>query len=149
MKNLLNEHVKEEILKRVDMLSPSTKAQWGKMNINQALRHMAMAFQIANGELNPTPVQVPKIPKWLLKFFLLQVKPPKEKAETFLEMNMVANNIEPGSFEEEKKLLKDAIIKFGSGKLLPENKLTGKFSRNDWGKLNFNHTDHHLRQFGA
>ncbi len=149
MKNLLKEDVRREILGRIDSLSPSSKAQWGRMSINQALRHMAMAFQISNGELNPTHPHPPKMPKWLLKFFLLNVRPPKEKTETFREMNMVENHVEPASFEEEKSRLIQAVSKFGGENLLPENKLAGKFSRDDWGKLNYNHTDHHLRQFGA
>lgn len=149
MKNLLQQNVKDETLKRIDSLSPSSKAVWGKMNVNQVLKHMAMAFQISNGEMDPTPVNLPKMPKWLLKFFLLNVKPPKGKIETFAEMNMIANNINPADFEAEKANLKNAIKKFGSEDLLTENKVSGKFSRNNWGKLNYNHTDHHLRQFGV
>ncbi len=150
MKNLFDENVKKEILQRVEKLTPETKAVWGKMNVNQAIHHMALAFKIPTGELDPTPVNPPKMPKWLMKFFLLSVKPPKNGAETFKEMNMVANNIQPNNFEEEKKYFKAMIEKFNSSeKLIPENKLAGKFSRADWGKLNYNHTDHHLRQFGV
>jgi hypothetical protein len=65
-------------------------------------------------------------------------------------MNMVANNIDPKDFEEEKKKLKKIIEQLSpSAFFIPENKLGGKFSKNDWGKLAYNHTDHHLRQFGA
>jgi hypothetical protein len=150
MKNLFDEPTKAEIIKRIDSLKPNTPAQWGKMNVNQGLRHMSMAFDIATGELNPTPSKVPRMPKWLLKFFLLFVKPPKEKAETFMEMNTVGNNINPTDFEAERTNLKNKIHKFTiMAKLIPENKLAGKFSKKDWGKLNYNHTDHHLRQFGA
>jgi hypothetical protein len=148
MKNLLHDSVKQEVLRRIDTLTPQSKAQWGKMNVNQGIRHMAMAFDIANGKLDPT-TDAPKMPKWLLKFFLLNVKAPKERAETFREMNMVANNVNPTEFEAEKQHLKRAVQDFGSSPLLPENKMAGKFSRDDWGKLNYNHTDHHLRQFGA
>ncbi len=120
------------------------------MNANQALRHMAMAFDIATGKLNPTLAKVPPIPKWLLKFFLLNVKPPKEKAETFKEMNTVEKGINPDDFETERANLKKAVEAFyTSTSLIPENKFAGKFSKDDWGKLNYNHTDHHLRQFGV
>ena len=150
MKNLINETVKQEIFNRIDSLTPQSKAQWGKMNVGQVLRHMTMAFDIPTGDLDPTPVKVPPMPKWLLKFFVLSVKPPKESAETFKEMNMVTNNINPTDIEAEKKKLKDAIEKFSkTASFLPENKLVGKLSKDEWGKLNYNHTDHHLRQFGA
>jgi hypothetical protein len=150
MKNLFDPKVKEGILSRIDKLEPGSKALWGKMNVNQALRHMSMAFDIATGKLDPTLSKVPPMPKWLMKFFLLNVKPPKERAETFKEMNTVSNGINPENFELERQNLKKAVEDFSNTtSLIPENKLAGKFARTDWGKLNYNHTDHHLRQFGA
>ncbi len=150
MKNLFDQETKTEVIKRIDQLKPNSKADWGKMNVNQGLRHMSMAFDIATGEINPTPAKPVGMPKWLLRYFLLNVKPPKEGAETFIEMNTVANNVNPLDFETERLNLKNKIDKFVNGaKLIPENKLVGKFSKEDWGKLNYNHTDHHLRQFGV
>ncbi len=151
MKNLLNPEVKNHVVARIDKLTPETKAVWGKMNVNQGLRHMTMAFDISNGKLDPTPPPgIPKMPKWLLKFFLVNVGPPKGKAQTFLEMNMVANNINPADFEKERAALKDAIETFShQTNFLPVNKVAGKFSKNDWGKLNYNHTNYHLKQFGV
>ena len=150
MKNLFNPTVKEGILYRIDQLTPNAKAGWGKMNVNQNLRHLGMSFDIATGKLDVTPDKVPPLPKWLFKLFLLNAKPPKEKAETFKETNMVANNINPTDFEAERMNLKRAVEAFfNSNALIPENKLAGKFSKDDWGKLNYNHIDHHLRQFGV
>jgi Protein of unknown function (DUF1569) len=150
MKNLFEPIVKEEILLRIEKLSSDSKARWGKMNVNQAMRHMAMSFDIATGKLDPTPVNVPKMPKWLMKFFLLKIRPPKGKAETFKEMNTVELGINPADFEAEKNRLKQALAQFyNSSSLIPENKIAGKLSRADWGRLNYNHTDHHLRQFGV
>ena len=150
MKNLFDTKVKEEILSRIDRLTPSSKALWGKMNVNQSLRHLTMALDIPTGRLDPTLAQVPPMPKWLMKFFLLNVKPPKERAETFKEINTVANHIDPPDFELERNNLKTAVEDFfGRSSLIPENKLAGKFSKDNWGKLNYNHMDHHLRQFGA
>ena len=106
MKNLFVSNSKQEIQSRIDELTPNSKAVWGKMNVNQGLRHMSLALDIPTGKLDPTPVSVPKMPKWLLKIFLLNVKPPKEKAETFKEMNMVANGINPIDFEVERTNLK-------------------------------------------
>jgi hypothetical protein len=150
MKNLLHQQATEEILQRIDKISPASKALWGKMNVNQSLRHMSMSLQIPIGELDPTVANVPKMPKWLLKFFLLNANPPKGGAETFKEINTVANNINPTNTEEEKRALKDMVTRFTSASnLIPENKLVGKFTRDNWGKLNYNHLNHHLSQFGA
>ncbi|MGH2647870.1 MAG: hypothetical protein ACRDE8_09900, partial [Ginsengibacter sp.] len=112
MKNLFDSVTKEEILSRIDKLKPGSKALWGKMNVNQGLRHMSMAFDISTGKLDPTIAKAPPMPKWLLKFFLLNAKPPKERAETFKEMNTVSNNINPEDFEEERQKLKKAVEGF-------------------------------------
>ena len=150
MKNLFDPKVKEEILSRVDRLRPDSKALWGKMNVNQSLRHLSMSLDIATGKLDPTPVKVPPIPKWLMKFFLMNAKPPREKAETFKEINTVANGINPIDFEAERSHFKKAVEDFVNSKsFVPENKIAGKFSKDNWGKLNYNHADHHLRQFGV
>lgn len=150
MKNLLHKTAGEEIIQRINKLTPQSKAIWGKMNVNQNLRHLNQSLLIPIGELDPTLVNPPKMPKWLMKFFLLNVKPPRGGAETFKEINMVANNINPTDFEAERNSLKNNLNKFLiSPNLIPENKLGGKFTKDDWGKLNYNHIDHHLRQFGS
>ena len=150
MKNFFEQNVKEEVLNRIDRLTPESRAQWGRMNVNQALRHLTMAMEVPTGNIDPTPEKVPNVPKWLLRFFLLKIKPPKGKAETFKEMNIIANQINPEDFAIEQQSLKAAVENlFMAEALLPENKLAGKFTKTDWGKLTYNHTDHHLRQFGV
>lgn len=150
MKNLFDPKVKEEVLSRIDKLEPGAIALWGKMNVNQGLRHMSLALDIPTGKLDPTLARVPPFPRWLLKFFLLNVKPPKEKAETFTEINMINNNINPADFEEERSNLKKAVEAFfNAPSIIPANKFAGRFSKKDWGKLSYSHIDHHLRQFGV
>ena len=150
MKNLLHPEVKTEVLARIDKLTPQTTAKWGKMNVNQNLFHMTKGLDIPSGKLIPTLAKKSPLPKWLMKFILLNMAPPKQAVETFLEMNIVENKINPTNFEEERQRLKNAITDFGKEeKFIPTNVMAGKFSRDDWGKLNYNHTDHHLRQFGV
>ena len=149
MKNVLDLKTREELISRIDKMTPRSKALWGKMSSAQALRHMTMAFQIPMKEITPV-VKKLKMPKWLMKFFLLNVKAPKAKAETYYEINTVANNIVPADFESERKNLKNYLEKFVSASsLLEENPLAGKFTRRDWGRLMYTHSDHHLRQFGV
>ena len=74
------------------------------MNLMQGMRHISMAFMIPTGELDPI---ISRMLKWLMKIFLLNMKPPRGGAETFVEINMVANNINPTDFEAEKTNLKN------------------------------------------
>jgi hypothetical protein len=150
MKNILEKDVKHEMLQRIDKLTPKHERKWGTMNHAQALRHMAMAFQVPLSELHPKRVINMKLPKPLMKFLLLNMKPPKSRAQTFAEINMVKLGINPPDFEGEKRNLKNYVERFSNtDKYIPENLYGGKFTRDDWGKLMYNHTDHHLRQFGV
>jgi len=101
--------------------------------------------------LIPPFLKFPPLPKWLFKLFLLNAKPPKEKAETFTELNtVVPNNVNPTDFDTERENLKKqrkiflTVLHFA-----PENKIAGKFKRMTGGNLVYNHMDHHLRQFGV
>ena len=133
---------------RIDQPAPQAPASRRIMNGLRGLRHLSVAFMIPAGEWDPTPVEPPKMPEWLLQFFLLNRNPPKEKAETFKEMNRVATPAEPAGFNAEKYILKKKIEKaVPNNNLIPENKPAGKFSRNDPGKLNYNPTGHPLRHF--
>lgn len=149
MKNLKEQSVCNELISRIDKLAPGSKPLWGKMNATQALRHMTMAVLTATGDTKLAPVKSP-LPHFLMKILLLNMKPPKEMVRAFKEINMVANNIMPEDFEAERTSLKTAIQKVSeSASLAAANPMGIKFNNSDWGKLMYNHTDHHLRQFGV
>jgi hypothetical protein len=148
-KNLLHPETRAEIITRIDSLTPESKSQWGKMNVRQLLRHLAMGYKMPLGEVTE-PSNGGMLKKKLMKFFLLNVPIPKGKAETYPSFNMVKLGIDPPDFEAERNELKDYIERFSDAeRLLAENPLAGSFSREDWGRLMYNHSDHHLRQFGV
>lgn len=149
-KNMFDPTVKQEILARIDKLTETTPNVWGKMNPSQGLRHMTFAFKNALGEMPVTEPQGGKLKKKIMKFFLLNIPAPKGKAETFPEFNTVKLGINPTDFEAERANLKAYVEKFVmSSILIPESAGGGPFSREDWGRLMYNHTDHHLREFGV
>ncbi len=149
MKNLRKTEVKDEMVSRINKLHFASKPLWGTMNVIQALKHMALGFEIPKGKLDPTMNKKPPLPKWLLKFLMLHIKMLKQ-APTFNEMNMVEHDITISDFETERNNLQTAIEDFYSAhSFIAENKFAGKFSADDWGKLMYNHTNHHLTQFGV
>jgi len=53
-------------------------------------------------------------------------------------------------FANEKASLKNYVEKFFTSKTFaPESSMGGAFTREDWGRLMYNHSHHHLKQFGA
>jgi len=149
-KNLLQPEVKEEILSRINKLNAQTPRQWGKMNLNQMLRHNSDAMRQVYGEIKIAP-RGNWFLKQMMRYIILKtdMPTPKEKAETFPEINMVARNINPPDFDSEKKQLYDLVKNFPAKQLHPTSPLLGKMTDEEWARLMYTHLDHHLKQFGV
>jgi hypothetical protein len=149
-KNLLQSEVKEEILSRINKLTPQTQRQWGKMNLNQMLRHNTDAMRQVYGEITFAP-RGNWFARKLMRYIILKtdMPTPKEKAETFPEINMVARNINPPDFETERKQLYEMVKTFPAKQTQPASALLGNMTTEEWGRLMFTHIDHHLKQFGV
>ena len=53
IKDLFDPTVKQEIIDRINKLTPQTKQVWGKMNVSQMLAHVQMPIRIALGTHQP------------------------------------------------------------------------------------------------
>ncbi len=149
-KNLLQPEVKEEILSRISQLNAQTQRQWGKMNVNQMLYHTSAGLRMAYGEITSAP-QGNWLKKQLMRYFILKtdLPTPKEKAETFPEINTVALNINPTDFIAERNKLVDLVKNFPAKQTHPVSALLGSMSKENWARLHYTHLDHHLKQFGV
>lgn len=49
IKNLFDNIVKEELIERINRLTPETERKWGKMNVAQMLAHLQMQIEVAYG----------------------------------------------------------------------------------------------------
>lgn len=149
MKNIFDTGVTDEIISRINKLSPGDRPQWGKMNAAQMLAHCNVPYEIIYENKHPAP-------NALLKFIL----------KTFIKKKVVGESPYPHNvrtapqfimkdekkFEEEKNRLIDFIIKTRD---LGENYFNGKESvsfgtltSGEWSNMFYKHLDHHLNQFG-
>ena len=147
-KNLLQPEVREQILSRFNRLTPQTQRQWGKMNVNQMLYHTAAGLRIAYGEIITAP-QGNWLKKKLMRFVILKtdMPTPKEKAETFPEINTVARSINPADFNVELDKIIELLNHFPTKQTAPSSGFLGKMSKENWARLQYPHLDHHLKQF--
>lgn len=152
LKNLLQPEAKQEIVERINRLTPAAQRQWGKMNLNQMLYHCVTGFEIVYNDRPATPV---KKPGWLagklIRFFILNtnMESPREKINIYHEMNVVEQNIDPKNFEEEKARLLDAVKAFPAKATKNPHPFLGEFTTENWARLLYHHLDHHLKQFGV
>jgi hypothetical protein len=149
MKNLFDKKDTEEILHRLDQLTPATQRLWGKMAVAQMLAHCTTVIRIARGLDNPKRSVLGILLGWMVKDSFFGEKPYPKNSATATSF-IVANERD---FEQEKKILRGHIIAFSDGG--PEkctthpNPFFGKLRPEEWARGQYRHLDHHLSQFGV
>lgn len=150
MQSLFDETSYNEIISRINKLTPESTREWGKMNVTQMLAHLSQAFRTASGELRLKPVLIGKIfGSWAKKKYILSDGELSKNSPT--DKSFIIKG-EP-DFETEKKTLIALIKKFSEGGINgvsdDAHPFFGKLTPNEWDRLMYKHIDHHLRQFGV
>ncbi|WP_347553027.1 DUF1569 domain-containing protein (plasmid) [Pseudalkalibacillus hwajinpoensis] len=149
MKNIFNQLESEEILNRIDKLSPNSKPQWGKMDVAQMLAHCSSFQDIALGNSFPARGWLGILIGKFVKPIFYDDKPLPQNMSTIPTILIVDKK----EFETEKEKLKQKIITFqsnGSEKCTTHpHPFFGKLTSEQWGKGIYKHLDHHLKQFGV
>lgn len=147
MKTVFDPSTRAELIKRIDSLNESSKAQWGKMNVYQMLKHCIQADEMFLGKkyFKRVPLGF-LIGKMVLKNILKDDSPMKQNAPTHPLFRMTGNGeVAPEKakwislIQEYQNYSNDYYIHWFFGKMTKEK----------LGYLAYKHTDHHLRQFGV
>ncbi|MGY3792588.1 DUF1569 domain-containing protein [uncultured Aquimarina sp.] len=147
MKSLFDEPVKNEIEGRIQKLSTESSPNWGKMDISQMLFHCQFPLKIALKKKHPT-VKPNLLAKIFFKKSLYNDKPWKKNLPTHPKLKVVDSKV----FEEEKKVLLNLISEFSEKRTISEwdpHPMFGQFTKDQWGKMQYKHLDHHLQQFNV
>ena len=147
IKDLLDPDVKQEIIDRINKLTPQTRQVWGKMNVSQMLAHIQMPIQIAYGTHQPKGSFLLRLIGPLFKSKLWDEKPYKQSLPTDPTFVMTGSEKE---FEKEKSAVLELINKFSTESIIGEHHpVFGKLTKENWSKATWKHLDHHLAQFGV
>ncbi len=147
MKSIYDKAENAQIITRIKSLTPSSKAIWGKMSVDQMMKHTNDAMLVAFGE------KTLKI-NFLMRFLGRMMKNKVFNSE-FQKNSPTAPEFmykENFNFETVQKELIHNFSRFASGHdsiKVTDHPFWGKMSFEDWNKLTWNHMDHHLKQFGA
>ena len=148
MASLFCSQHREQIIKRLESLTPESQRQWGEMNVNQMICHLQDVFYYTCGE-RKADFQSTAFSNFIGRFFVLyapmawprgKIKGPKE-----------AFTSKPDEFEKDREKLISYIYKFNAS-AVPENlkhPILGVLSTKQWGVFQYKHCDHHLKQFGV
>ncbi len=150
MNNLFNESDVNDILERLNKLSPDSKRVWGTMTIAQMLAHCNVSLETAMGLNFPKRKFIGRLFGKLIKLKFLDKKPMIKNSRT--EDSYVTSD-EKFDFETERSKALNLVRTFYENG--PEKCTThphsyfGKLTPDEWAILKWKHYDHHLRQFGV
>ncbi|MDZ4839220.1 MAG: DUF1569 domain-containing protein [Bacteroidota bacterium] len=150
MKNLFNQEHVNEVLGRIESLTPEKKQNWGKMSVDQMLAHLNVTYEMMYENNHPKPNPVMKLILVLLvKNAVVSEKPYKQNGATAPAFLIKGNK----DFEAEKQRLLGYVNKTLN---LGENHFDGlkshsfgKLNKTEWNNMLYKHLNHHLSQFGV
>ena len=149
MKSLFHAPDNQEIVDRINALTPASKPLWGKMHVAQMLAHAQQPLKVAFGELTLKRGLVGILFGKMAKKQLLAGAEMKKNLPTTREFLVKTDVL----FEDEKKKLIALVQRFyqsgPQGLTKQDHPFFGKLTTEEWDKLQYKHLDHHLRQFGV
>lgn len=150
MKTIFDQTELDHLLTRIDELSPTENALWGKMNVYQMLRHCILSERMFLGDNQYERLFIGKIfGKMALKGILKNDQPLKKNQPTHPEFKITENGDSIPLINEWKTLLGRYSEMNTSGIHNFVHPFFGKMSHEQIGHYVYKHTDHHLRQFGV
>ncbi len=150
MKNIFEEEVSDQVIDRIEKLTPSSQPLWGKMNVGQMLAHCNVTYDLVYDDKRPKPSGLKKLfLKYIVKNFVVGEKPYKKNSPTASEFLITDER----DFESEKNRLTEHVKKTQKhGKLFFDQReyhSFGKLNISEWNNMFYKHLDHHLNQFGV
>jgi hypothetical protein len=149
MKTVFQAETVNELIARIEKLTPQTPALWGKMNAAQMLAHCNVSYEMAFENTHKAPNGFVKL---MLKLFVKDLvvgdKPYKKNSQTAPAFLIK----EAKDFEKEKARLIGYIKKtqeLGENYFEGKESLSfGKLSASQWNTMFQKHLEHHSSQFG-
>ncbi len=149
MRSLFNIADNNEIIGRINGLTPDSRGGWGKMNVAQMLTHVQVPLKVAFGEL--------RLKRSLAGILFGRIAKKKLSSDRQWQKSMptdknfiVAGNRNFSREKEDLLLLVRRFAELGPAGISHQaHPFFGNLTADDWDKLMWNHLDHHLRQFGA
>jgi len=148
MKNIFDRGVSDEVITRINNLTPDSTPAWGKMNVAQMLAHCNVTYEMDLEDIHPKPGFVMKMfLKLLVKKNVVGEKPYPKNSRTapqFLKTDEC-------EFDKEKSRLINYINQVQKlGENHYHNKEShgfGPLTSTEYSNMFYKHLDHHLTQF--
>lgn len=149
MKSFFNPADTQELVERINTLTPASQRLWGKMDVAQMMAHCSILLRIARGLDKPKRRLLGILLGWAVKKDYFSEKEYPRNSYTDPTFKVVDKKI----FEEERQKLLDHITAFSAtgaaGCTTHPNPFFGRLTPDEWAQGQYKHIDHHLKQFGV
>ncbi len=149
MKSIFDKKIREEVMARINLLNPDSKARWGKMSVIQTVRHCSLCEEYYYGDIKVRRSFLGRI------FGQMAIKSILKDEATELKRNAPTSpqfkvSEDLRNLEAEKLKWRSLIERYETFK---EDKMVhwffGDITKAQLGQFIYKHCDHHLRQFGV
>ncbi len=151
-KNILDEEVMQEMVERIEKITPEQVRQWGTMNVDEMLCHCKLPLQAAIKEKTFSPTGNPVAAKFIIFLIVNVLERFKPGLPTTPEFDKNHSDLNTTTLEKDKTELIELVRKFYAFPSVEEfgpHPFFRSMKRRSWGRLSYMHLDHHLRQFSA
>ncbi len=147
MKSIYDPSVREELIRRIQALENTSKAQWGMMSVYQMAKHCRLWEEMLLGKkVYPRAFLGFLFGKLALKTVLKDDAPLRRNTPTLATLKIQ----EEGDLALEKAKWM-ALVQEHGHIFNPDfvHPFFGKMTKEQMGEVAYKHSDHHLRQFGC
>jgi hypothetical protein len=148
MKTVFEKQTRDELISRINSLHENSKAQWGKMTVNQMLKHCRQWDEMITGRINCKRSFIGRIfGKMALKGMLKDESPMMRNAPSSPELIVKEGSVDLAAEREKWITLIDEHAHFSNLEFI--HPFFGTMTKEQIGYLAYKHSDHHLRQFNS
>lgn len=146
MKSLFDPTENQNIINRIQKLTATSQANWGKMDVAQMLTHCQQPLRVVYGEMKLKRGLMAILFGKTVKRMLLKDESYKPGLPTAKQFIITDERV----FEKERTVLIELVKRFSPGQISKDpHPFFGKMTAAEWDFMQWKHLDHHLRQFGA
>lgn len=151
MQTLRHAPDRTDLIHRLATIDPQSTRQWGRMTAHQMICHLSDALRITLGERQAAP-NGNWLSHTLIKTICLRAPLPWPRGvKTSAELDSEQGGSRATEFQTDLDELIHLIERCGEYDVerWPDHPFFGSMNRWDWGRFNYRHIRHHLRQFGS
>src|ERR1700761_4903954 len=148
MKTIFDQTTRDELISRINMLNDESKAQWGRMNIYQMVKHCRLWEEMILGSKRYKQAFIGRLfGKMALKGVLKDESPLRRNTPTLPELKIQERNGDLGSEKKKWAVLIGELAHFSNPGFV--HTFFGRMTKEQVGYMAYKHMDHHLRQFNS